>query len=163
MLRRTVFSLFLAAVSSAAFAQPGSRPVRVFSSFDPDAGTFVYCDTTNPNPPFLKCDTSGGGAGANDGWIGVRGMSEKVVTIRVDAIALTAGTIEFVVEGRSTDDEGNNVTARLIAPIGKTAVSPGQPVRIVEDYDEIRIGVRINGTDDGDAVPDDITVHVFAF
>ena len=90
-------------------------------------------------------------------------MSEKRVTIRVDDLALTAGSIRFVVEGRSTDDEGNKVTAQLIAFIDKAAVAPGQPVRILEDYEEIRVGVRINGTDDGDVSPEDVTIHIFGF
>lgn len=146
-----------------ALAQPGRSPLRIFDSFDVDAGTFVYCDVSDPNTPFLACNTGGSGNDANDGWVGVRGMSEKRVTIRVDAIALTSGNIEFTIEGRSTDDEGNRVTADLIAVIQKTAVAAGQPVRVVEDYDEIRVGVRINGVDDGDAVDEDITVHIFAF
>lgn len=144
-------------------AQPGVRPVKVFSAFDVDAVTFVYCVPTAP-VAFVACNTAGAGADAGDGWVGVRGMSEKEVIIRVDAIMLAAGSLDFTIEGRWLDSAGTRATATLIAPISKTAVAAGQPVRIPENVEEIRVGVRINGADDGgDAVVESITVHVDAF
>lgn len=149
-------------VITTVFAQPGVRPVKVFSAFDVDSTSFVYCVPAAP-VQFVACNTAGAGTDAGDGWIGVRGMSEKAVIIRVDAIALTAGSIDFTIEGRWLDSAGTRATATLIVPISKTAVAAGQPVRIPENVEEIRVGVRINGTDDGDGVPDSVTVHVDAF
>ncbi|MGH9365257.1 MAG: hypothetical protein ACRD1B_08350, partial [Thermoanaerobaculia bacterium] len=135
-------------------------------AYDIDSLVYVYCVPAVP-VPFVACDTGGTGVGADDGWIGVRGMSEKAVIIRVDAIELGApgvDSIDFTIEGRWLDSSGTLATATLIAPISKIAVAEGQPVRIPENIEEIRVGVRINGTDDGgDAVVESITVHVDAF
>lgn len=153
-------------IASALAAQPGVRPVKVFSAFDVDATTFVYCVPAVP-VAFVACNTLGAGADAGDGWVGVRGVSEKEVIIRVDAISLAVpgvDSLDFTIEGRWLDSSGTRATATLIVPISKTAVAAGQPVRIPENIEEIRVGVRINGADDGgDAVVESVTVHVDAF
>jgi hypothetical protein len=170
---RTYRSLLLAAIAWAMMifgavptetvhAQPGVRPVRVFNAFDVDATTFVYCVPATP-VAFVACDTLGAGAGADDGWVNVRGMSIREAVLRIDAMALTAGTIEFTVEGRWTDAAGTKATATLISPIDKAAAGPGQVVVIAENVEEMRIGVRIDGTDDADAVPESVTIHVESF
>lgn len=142
--------LVLAASSGA-----GPNTSIIFDAFDVDAVTFVYCDTSAPQG--LTCAT---GAADDDGWLRVRGLGAKLVVIRPDAIALGAGTVQFTIEGRTQDSTGAYATMDLIAPIDFAAAQAGKPVAIVELVDEIRVGVRINGADDGDAVDDSITVHV---
>ncbi|MGH7166371.1 MAG: hypothetical protein ACREIS_12700, partial [Nitrospiraceae bacterium] len=146
-MKKLALLALLLAIAAGLAAQPGVRPVKVFGAYDIDSLVYVYCVPAVP-VPFVACDTGGTGVGADDGWIGVRGMSEKEVIIRVDAIVLTAGSIDFTIEGRWLDSSGTRATATLIAPISKTAVAAGQPVRIPENIEEIRVGVRINGTDD---------------
>ena len=145
---------FLAAIlvfGSVSFAGPNTS--ILFDAFNPSAGTFVYCDTADPQG--LICTT---GAAAGDGWLRVAGLDGKVIVIRPDTISLVSGTIQFTVEGRVQDAAGNWATMDIIAPIDFDAAQAGHPVAIVERaVEEIRVGVRINGTDDG--VDDSITVH----
>lgn len=125
----------------------------IFDAFNPTAETFVYCDTGDPQG--LICTT---GAAAGDGWLRVPGLDGKIVVIRPDTVSLTSGTIQFTVEGRFQDKDGNWATMDLIALIDFAAAQAGHPVAVVERaVEEIRVGVRINGTDDG--VDDSITVH----
>lgn len=164
-MKKFAFALLILA-TPALMAQPGVRPVKVFDAFDVDDVTFVYCVPSAP-VPFVACDTLGAGDGDDDGWIGVRGMSEKEIIVRVDAIELDdpgVESLQFTIEGRWVDSSGTRATATLIAPIDKLVVAAGQTVRIPENVEEIRVGVRINGLDDGgDAVVESVTVHVDAF
>lgn len=135
------------------FLRAGPNTYLLFDAFNPSAGTFVYCDSGSP-PTGVTCST---GAAAGDGWIGVRGLDKKLVIIRPDTVSLTSGSIQATIEGRIEDSDGNWSTMTLIAPIDYAAAQSGQPVSVVENVEQIRVGLRINGTDDG--VDDSVTVH----
>lgn len=149
------FLTFLAYVLLTAWSMSvaGPNTYVMFTAYNPAAGTFVYCDSASP-PSGVTCVS---GAGADDGWRGVRGLGNKSVIIRPDTVSLTSGTIQFTVEGRIADRAGNFASMDLVAPIDFAAAAAGLSVLIVENVEQIRVGVRINGTDDG--VPDSITVH----
>lgn len=142
--------LGLLLLASALVAAPNTS--ILFDAFNPTAGTFVYCDIAAPQG--LPCTT---GAAAGDGWLRVVGLGNMVVVIRPDTVSLTAGSIQFTIEGRFQDRAGNWATMVLIAPIDFAAAQAGHPVALFENVEEIRVGVRINGTDD--AVDDSVTVH----
>lgn len=150
-MRRVILFLILL-VAVMATAGPNTR--TVFDAFNPTAGTFVYCDTADPQG--LTCTT---GAAADDGWFNVRGLDNKSVMINPDTVSLTAGSIQFTIESRTRRNASEGwSTMTLIAPIDFAAAqSPGHPVAIFENPDQLRVGVRINGTDD--AVDDSITVR----
>ncbi len=153
MKKISVSCLILAAILDLGLALASSRTKIMFDAFDVAAGTFVYCDVASP-PTGVTCTT---GAAADDGWLQVRGMDAKRIIIRPDIVSLAAGTIEVTIEARTTDSDGNFATETSIAPINYAAAQAGQGVRIVENVEQIRVGLRINGADDG--VPDSVTVH----
>ena len=128
---------------TASIATTGANTQPVFDAFDVPDATFTYCDPATPQPR-VTCDTAGTGKGGDDGWLDVRGMTNKQVIIRV--VTLGATELAFTVEGRWSLSQGTNTfnaaTATLIDPILFTATNNGQVFRFVEQMDELRIGVR---------------------
>ncbi len=132
----------------------GRSTVRLFDAFDVAAGTFVYCDSTSP-PTGVTCAT---GAATDDGWVtGIRGMDAKVVIVRPDTVDLTSGSIQVTIEGRVSDASGSYATMDLVAPVDFAAAQAGVIIQIIENVEQLRVGLRINGVDNANA--DSVTVH----
>lgn len=148
---RAIIHVPSALLAIALFALPawtGPKTVSILSDFDVDSGMFVYCDVSTPVPR-ITCET---GMGDDDGYIRVVGDGDKEVIILVTQLALASGNIEFQVEGRTQLKDGSFVKFNIVPGIDKDVASDlGQFIRIPEVMDEIRVGVRIEGTDD---VPD---------
>lgn len=129
-------------------ADSSPATIELFSAFDVDSGSFVYN---------VDC-----GAACNaDGYLVVTGRDAKSITVRVDAIALTAGSIEFQIEGRTQIGVSSPPVFHTftIFTDNRDVVADGTLVPIVEDrVDEIRVGLRVNGTDDGDAADESVSV-----
>ena len=102
----------------------------------------------------VACDLTGSGAGADDGWIDVRGFPTKQIGVSIETLGAT--TIEFQIEARiflgsgSSSSDPNRVYP-LLPPVPLSAVS-GQIIGIIEEIDQIRIGVRESAGTGVDAV-----------
>ena len=145
-------ALALALVLSVASLASAQKTSVVFENYDLDSTTEIFCDTGQAQLPegMNQCTT---GSAAEDGWIDARQEDFKTVAIHIDAVALTAGMIDVAVYGRvkeGTTPIKLGVTLSYTTTDAKALVVP-------EAMRQIRIGIVINGTDDGDAADEDVT------
>ena len=130
----------------------------IFENYDLDSTMEIFCDTvtfaTSPPSGMEQCDT---GMAAEDGWIDSRTEDFKTVAIIIDDIDLTAGMIDVTLYGRVK--EGHTPIK-----IGTTQSYTTEDTKIIvvpEALRQIRIGIVINGTDDGDAADEDVSIYYY--
>lgn len=157
MKRFIIAGALLLAISTFAFAQ---KRTDIFENFDLDSTTELFCDTATftTSPPFPKgmtqCNT---GSAAEDGWIDARTEDFKGVAIHIDAMALSSGTIDIAIYGRVK----SGATPIQLGLTIDFAAAATRYVVVPEALREIRIGLVINGTDDGDGADEDISIYYF--
>ncbi len=154
-MKRLAFTLALfLCLASIASAQKTSI---VFENFDLDSTTELFCDTGQSSLPrgMDQCTT---GTDDEDGWIDARTEDFKGVAIHIDAMALNAGTIDVQIYGRVR--AGTTEIALLAAPLD-FASADTQYVVVPEALRQVRIGLVINGTDDGDGADEDISIYYY--
>lgn len=134
-----------ALVMQAPTGRASNAAVVLFDAFDVDGAGFVYNSDCGTN-----CNA--------DGYYEIKGMSSKSVTYRIDAVDLSTGFIEIAIEGRT--EIGNNTgvfnTFTLLID-QRDAVIPGEFQPIPEEFEEIRVGLRLTGTD-SDPTDESVTV-----
>jgi hypothetical protein len=141
---------FLAAIAfllwaPLAFSLP---PVNIFTNFDIASTSFVYCDTGDIPAQMSACST---GTAANDGWLPIGGNKDPMIAILTSAISVT-GTLEATIEVRYFNDNSTKTTAITIFDFASIDAADGtddQAIKIIEGAVEMRVGIRINGTDTG--------------
>jgi len=152
-MKRLAFALTLL-LCSATFVSAQKR-ADIFENYDLDSTTEIFCDTvtfaTSPPEGMEQCST---GSAAEDGWVDARQEDFKSVAIIIDAIALTAGMIDITLYGRVK--EGH--TPIKIGTTQMFTATDGKIIVVPEALRQIRIGIVINGTDDGDAADEDISI-----
>lgn len=127
----------------------------IFNNFALDATAALYCDTGNIPTGMSACAS---GTAAGDGWITVSKDRIPLVMILIDQLNVTGG-LDFVIEGRI-----NAETAVAIYSVNHTATTDSEFVRVVEEVEQIRVGISIGTSDDGDdsgANEEDITIAVY--
>lgn len=128
----------------------------IFENYDLDSTTEIFCDTvtfsTTPPEGMTACST---GSAAEDGWVDARTEDFKGIAVHVDALALTAGSIDVRVYGRV---KTGTTPIPLSLTIAYTTVTR-QYIVVPEAVFQVRVGIRINGIDDGDASPEDISIY----
>jgi len=86
------------------------------------------------------------GTGASDGWFDVGNLDEK--TLEVYVSTFNAGTsIDVTLEGRIT--AGPTLQASTIWSKSYTAAAQNDIIPIIEDVDQIRVGFKLTGSDNG--------------
>jgi hypothetical protein len=85
------------------------------------------------------------GTGAENGWITTRGAQEVNFGFTIAQLNTTSG-IDFRVEGRNL--AGSTTAAVLLGPVTFTAVGGGG-LSIQAPWDQMRLGLKMNTTDDG--------------
>lgn len=153
-MKRIAFTLALIlCLASVASAQKRSD---IFENYDLDSTTEIFCDTvtfaTNPPEGMGQCST---GSADEDGWIDSRTEDFKSVAIHIDALALTAGSIDVAIYGRV---KVGTTPIQLGTTLSYTTVDT-KIVVVPEAIRQIRIGIVINGTDDGDAADEDVSIY----
>lgn len=130
----------------------------ILENYDLDSTTEIYCDpvsyATDPPEGMDQCST---GSAAEDGWIDSRTEDFKGLAIHIDAMALSAGTIDVAIYARVKV----GTTPMQLGTTQQYASAATQYVVIPEATRQIRIGIRINGTDDGDAADEDISLYYY--
>jgi hypothetical protein len=153
-MKRLAYALaLLLCFSSLAAAQKTSI---VFENFDLDSVTEIFCDTatfsTSPPKGMSQCST---GSADEDGWIRVSSEDFKGVAIHIDVMALTSGTIDVAIYGRVRAGS----TPIELGTTRDYASAETQYVVVPEALRELRIGIVINGVDDGDAADEDVSIY----
>jgi hypothetical protein len=156
MRRLTLLGLTLLGVWAAP-AHGQGRIANIFNDYDLDAVAYVYCDPANIPALMGACAT---GVAATDGWIDVRGHTDKVLGIAIDTIGVVGG-IDITIEVRYQKEGGvftNAIT--LMNLINKTtAVTDNQSLRLPDEVTSFRVGMEIGTADDGaDAIVEDIDI-----
>ena len=130
----------------------------VFENFDLDSTSEIFCNSTtfSTSPPEGMDQCTTGSADA-DGWIDARTEDFKTVAIHIDALALTSGSIDVAIYGRV---KTGTTPIQLGTTQDYTTVST-QSVVVPEAMRQIRIGIVINGVDDGDAADEDVSIYYF--
>lgn len=128
----------------------------VFENFDLDSTSELFCDTGQSFLPrgMVQCTT---GTADEDGWIDARTEDFKTVAIHIDALALTSGSIDVAIYGRV---KTGTTPIQLGTTQDYTTVST-QSVVVPEAMRQIRIGLVINGVDDGDAADEDVSIYYY--
>lgn len=155
-MKRLAFTLALfLCLASIASAQKRSD---IFENYDLDSTTEIFCDTvTYATAPPEGMDACTTGSAAGDGWIDARTEDFKSVAIHIDVMALTAGTIDVAIYGRVKV----GTTAMQLGTTQQYAAAATQIVVVPEAIRQIRIGIVINGTDDGDAADEDVSIYYY--
>ena len=128
----------------------------VFENFDLDSTSELFCDTGQSALPrgMVQCST---GTADEDGWIDARTEDFKTVAIHIDALALTSGSIDVAIYGRV---KTGTTPIQLGTTQDYTTVTT-QSVVVPEAMRQIRIGLVINGVDDGDAADEDVSIYYY--
>jgi len=155
-MKRLILALaLLLCLATVASAQKRSD---IFETYDLDSLTEIFCDTvTFPGSPpegMAACST---GSAAEDGWIDARTEDFKGVAVHIDAMALTAGTIDVRVYGRVK----NGTTPIPLSLTIAYAAATTDYVVVPEAMFQIRVGIFINGVDDGDGSPEDVSLYYY--
>ena len=155
-MKRIAFALALI-LCLASFASAQKR-ADVFENYDLDSTTEIFCNAatfaTSPPEGMTQCDT---GSDAEDGWIDTRQEDFKSVAIIIDAIALTAGSIDISLYGRVKE----GTTPIEIGTTQMFTATDGKLIVVPEALRQMRIGIVINGTDDGDAADEDVSIYYY--
>jgi len=153
-MKRLAFALaLLLCLATVASAQ---KRTDIFENFDLDSTSEVFCDTGQASLPegMTQCTT---GTADEDGWVDARTEDFKGVVIIIDAMALTSGTIDVRIYGRVKD----GTTATELGTVRTFAAADQQYVVVPEALRQIRVSYRINGTDDGDGSPEDVSLYYY--
>jgi len=130
----------------------------ILENYDLDSTTEIFCDTvTFAVTPPSGMDTCASGTAAEDGWIDARTEDFKGVTIHIDVMALTSGTIDVAIYGRVKV----GTTAIQLGTTQAYAAAATQYIVVPEAIRQIRVGIIINGVDDGDAADEDISLYYY--
>lgn len=137
-----------------AFAQPETggtpRTQILFADFDVASTSLVYCNSGGA-PTGIVCAT---GTGDDDGAVTVSGAQAKSFQVEIDAI--TATSLDFVIEGRLLGAE--NRWAQLWPASGsQSETAAGSFIVQVPDWvNQVRLGVKVTtdtaGAEDLDVV-----------
>lgn len=155
-MKRLVLALtLLLCLATVASAQKRSD---IFVNYDLDSTTEIFCNATtfSTDPPegMAACST---GSAAEDGWIDARQEDFRGIAIHIDAMVLTAGTIDVKIYGRVK----SGTTPIQLGTTIAYSVATTQYVVVPEALAQVRIGIRINGTDDGDALSEDVSLFYY--
>jgi hypothetical protein len=146
----------LLAVATLAAAQPANEPrVQIlFADFDVASTSLVYCNSGGA-PVGIACAT---GTADDDGAVTVAGSSPKAIQVEVDAI--TATSLDFVIQGRLLGAE--NRWAQIWPASGDHAVTAvGSFIVQVPDWvNQVRLGVKVD-TDTAGAEDLDVVFNQF--
>jgi len=158
-MKRIAFALALVlCLAIPAATQTGGKRADIFENYDLDSVAYVYCDpvtyATNPPEGMDQCST---GTAAEDGWVDARTEDFKGIAMHVDAMALAAGTIDISIYARVKVG-----TSPIQLGLTNSFAAVGTHyVVIPEALRQIRVGIRINGADDGDAADEDISIYYY--
>lgn len=154
-MRRVLVLLAVLLAPASGWAQ--GRIANIFNDYDLDAVAYVYCDPANIPALIGACAT---GVAATDGWIDVRGHTDKTLGIAIDVMGVTGG-IDMRIEVRY-QKEGGTFTAAIVLMqlINKTtAITDNQSIRLPDEVTQFRFGMQIGTADDGaDAIVEDIDI-----
>lgn len=135
-----------------------TRVASIFHDYDLDAAAYVYCEVGAAPEYMNQCTT---GQAANDGWLNVASHQEKVVAIVLDQIDTATG-IDTTIEVRlKTEGDLRTSAITLVNLLVKTtADTDNQLIRLPDEVEEFRVGIRLNTADDPgpDAIIEDIDV-----
>jgi hypothetical protein len=148
-------------LSCAVSAQRNIPQVTLFSSYDLDSTSYVFCDTGNIPTGMSACAS---GTAANDGWVKVAGHEFKAIEIVIDQLNVTGG-IDFKIEARIAATGSASVIWPSVSA-NKTLTTENEIVPIQEPCYQIRVGMKIGSADDGNDLTtnlEDITVTYAAY
>ncbi len=154
-MRRLFLILAFLCCTSVLFAQKRSD---IFENYDLDSTSEIFCDTAtfvaSPPESMTTCAT---GSAAEDGWLDARTEDFKGIAIHIDVMALTSGTIDVAVYGRVKV----GTTAIQLGTTQAFAAAATQYIVVPEAVRQIRVGIVINGVDDGDAADEDVSFYYY--
>lgn len=101
----------------------------LFSEYNIASATYVYNED--------------GDAGANDGWVNARLHTGKGIVVEIATFNATSITVG--IEGREYDTTDQQWRSYVIYEKAYTATNSGDKIVVVENCDEIRVGLKIAG------------------